>query len=267
MSAQDNKQLVQRVFAELANGNARPFVDSFADDVRWTVVGTTKWSRTYEGKDSVLKDLLRPLRDRMKGPIKIAATRFLADADCVVVEARGEGTTKTGRAYNNTYCWIFRLDGGRVREITEYLDTALVESAMPAANLTQAVPFFMATNMEASLRFYLDGLGFEKTCEWMPRGTVEWCWLQRGDTALMLQEYREGMRPDGKLGVGVSVCFMCEDAIAYYKELKSRGVGAERPFVGNRCWVTSVTDPDGYRLDFESQTDAPEESEYEEATV
>src|SRR5262249_42071863 len=88
MSEQENKQRLQRVFAELANGNARPFVDSFADDVRWTIIGTTKYSRTYEGKETVLKELLRPLRDRMNGPIRIAATRFLADEDCVVVEAR-----------------------------------------------------------------------------------------------------------------------------------------------------------------------------------
>jgi hypothetical protein len=27
-------------------------------------------------------------------------------------------------------------------------------------------------------------------------------------------------------------------------------------------WVTSLTDPDGYRLDFESRTDVPEETVY-----
>jgi hypothetical protein len=27
-------------------------------------------------------------------------------------------------------------------------------------------------------------------------------------------------------------------------------------------WVTSLSDPDGYRLDFESDTDVPEETEY-----
>lgn len=262
MSAHENKRLLQQIFAELASGNARPFVDSFADDVRWTIVGTTKWSRTYEGKEAVLNGLLRPLRERMNGPVTIAATRFLADEDCVVVEARGEAVTKTGRAYNNTYCWIFRLDGGKVREITEYLDTALVESALPDGNVTQAVPFFMVTNMDASVRFYVDGLGFTMTCQWVPHGTLEWCWLQRGDTALMLQEYRPGKRPDGTLGVGVSVYFQCEDAIAYYKELKSRGIDAQRPFVGNRMWVTNVTDPDGYHLSFESVTDATEESEF-----
>ena len=72
---------------------------------------------------------------------------------------------------------------------------------------------------------------------------------------------------DGKLGLGVSVCFQCEDAIAYYKELQSRRIEAQRPFVGNRMWVTNVTDPDGYNLSFESMTDAPEESEWSEASA
>jgi len=113
----------------------------------------------------------------------------------------------------------------------------------------------------------VDGLVFRKTHEWAPRGKLEWWWLQRGDTALMLQEYRPGKRPDGKLGLGVSVCFQCEDAIAYYKELQSRRIEAQRPFVGNRMWVTNVTDPDGYNLSFESMTDAPEESEWSEASA
>jgi lactoylglutathione lyase len=30
-------------------------------------------------------------------------------------------------------------------------------------------------------------------------------------------------------------------------------------------WVVALTDPDGYRLDFESPTEAQEESELEEA--
>jgi len=58
---------------------------------------------------------------------------------------------------------------------------------------------------------------------------------------------------------------MCEDAVALYREFKSRRVQTRtRPFVGNRLWVVPVTDPDGYRIEFESPTDAPEESELEE---
>ena len=137
-------------------------------------------------------------------------------------------------------------------------------SIQVSSNLKQAVPFFFVTNVEASVRFYVEGLGFEMTKSWKPEGKLSWCMLERGDVTLMLQEYLPDRVPAAKLGVGVSICFICEDAIALYHELKARGVDASRPFVGNGLWVTSVNDPDGYRLDFESYTDAPEESEYQE---
>ncbi len=133
-------------------------------------------------------------------------------------------------------------------------------SAKTASNVKQAVPFLMVSNLQDSLRFYVEGLGFVITKQWEPDGKIEWCWLEIGDAAMMLQEYRKGRRPDGKLGQGVSICFTCEDAIALYRAFESRGVDAKRPFVGNAMWVTSVTDPDGYRLEFESPTDVPEET-------
>jgi len=120
----------------------------------------------------------------------------------------------------------------------------------------------MITDMEASLRFYVDGLGFTKTLDWKPNGRIEWCELQNGGAAIMLQEYRPGRRPAGKLGVGFSVCFMCEDALKIYRDTRARGISAEkRPFVGNRLWVVQFKDPDGYDICFESPADAPEESE------
>lgn len=136
-------------------------------------------------------------------------------------------------------------------------------------NVKQAVPFFMVMDIEASARFYTEGLGFEMTTEWRPdyaEGRLQWCWLQLGGAAVMLQEYRRDVpvRPEGTLGLGVSVCFICADAIAIYRDLIARGVDAGRPFVGNGMWVTSVTDPDGYELHFESETDVPEETVFSE---
>lgn len=133
-------------------------------------------------------------------------------------------------------------------------------------NVKQAVPFFHVTDIENSLRFYVDGLAFVVTNQWIPEGRIRWCWLQLGDAALMLQEYwQDGQRggaPQGVLGQGVSICFMCSDALGIYHELLSRGIPATRPFVGNGLWVTSVADPDGYRIEFESPTDMPEETVY-----
>ena len=48
---------------------------------------------------------------------------------------------------------------------------------------------------------------------------------------------------------------MCQDSA-----IRARGIEASRPFVGNGMWVTSLSDSDGYRIDFESYTDVPEET-------
>jgi len=135
-------------------------------------------------------------------------------------------------------------------------------------NVKQAVPFFAVSNIEQSLRYYTDGLGFEMKNKWIDEGKLRWCWLQLGGDALMLQEFRkeghDSWTPNGKVGEGVTICFQCEDALAIYSEVTSRGIEASRPFVGNGMWVTSLRDPDGYRIEFESLTDVPEETVYEE---
>lgn len=134
---------------------------------------------------------------------------------------------------------------------------------MNIPNLRQAVPFFMVTNMEKSIEFY-SGLGFEKTIDWRPEGKIEWCWLERDGVALMLQEYRPAFLPKEKLGVGVSVCFMCNDSLALYKEFSQKGLSPKEPFVGNKLWVVQLVDPDGYNIAFESPSDVDEETIYSE---
>jgi ketosteroid isomerase-like protein len=38
----------------------------------------------------------------------------------------GHATGKNGTDYRQTYCWVLRLEDGRVREGTAYLDTELI---------------------------------------------------------------------------------------------------------------------------------------------
>ena len=136
-------------------------------------------------------------------------------------------------------------------------------------NVREAVPLFAIDSMEASLRFYVDGLGFEMTNQWVVDGKVRWCRLQLGGAGLMLQQFakqgHDSLTIEGKRGAGVSICFMCQDALAIYHRAKSRGIETQRPFVGNAMWVVSLSDPDGYRIDFESDTDVPEDTQYSES--
>jgi ketosteroid isomerase-like protein len=131
-SASYNKALLQSVFAETAKGNGRPVVDLLSDDVRWTIIGTTAWSRTYSGKHAVVKELLGPLSAQLGASNVITAKRFIAEDDLAVVEGEGHNHTASGKPYANSYCWVFRFREGRVIELTEYTDTALIDSTLEA---------------------------------------------------------------------------------------------------------------------------------------
>jgi len=132
------------------------------------------------------------------------------------------------------------------------------------SNVEQAVPMFWVHNMDESVQFYTRGLGFRMTNQWVHEGKLRWCRLELGGAAVMLQEFwKEGEDynlSDGKVGLGVGVCFFCKDAVGLWREFVSRGLAAKRPFVGNGLWVTEIHDPDGYKLYFESPTDVPEDT-------
>jgi ketosteroid isomerase-like protein len=135
MDAAENKRLMQRIFGGLAEGDGTLFRDSLADDFCWHLTGTTKWSRSYRGRETVIKELLRPLMAQFADRYTNTAQRFIAEGDYVVVECRGRVTTKTGQPYHNHYCWVCRLADGKLAELTEYMDTELVARVLgdPAA--------------------------------------------------------------------------------------------------------------------------------------
>jgi ketosteroid isomerase-like protein len=126
VGAAENKQLMKSICDELAKGNSRPFIESMADDFAWKVTGTTKWSHTYEGKQAVLTELLGPLVQQFANQYINIADRFIAEDNYVVVECHGEVITKSGKPYNNKYCWVCRFSDGKLRHLTEYMDTELV---------------------------------------------------------------------------------------------------------------------------------------------
>src|SRR5579872_2853514 len=133
--AASNKKLIEQIFA--AAGDPDPavrdrslFVASLADDATWTVTGQYSWSRTFSGKPSILNDLHGHVRTRLAERTRTIAHRFIADGDHVVVEAKGDNVTREGVRYDNDYCLVFRLKGGKITEIREYCDSVLTERVL-----------------------------------------------------------------------------------------------------------------------------------------
>jgi uncharacterized protein len=126
MSAIDNKRLMQGILAEMSQGNLGPLVEAMAEDMRWTWMGTGRWAHTFEGKSSVVNELLAAVKETLSGSFEVIPHRFIAEGDHVVVEHSGRSTTLDGRPYHNRYCWVCRFADGKLRELREYMDTELV---------------------------------------------------------------------------------------------------------------------------------------------
>jgi hypothetical protein len=125
-----NRSTITAIMEAMSRGETRPFVDAMADDFTWRMTGTTAWSGTYTGKADVQQRLLRSLRELWGTRYKSTPSRILADGDHVVVETRGEVTTKTGKPYNNSYCFVIRMRDDKMVDLTEYFDTELVSSTL-----------------------------------------------------------------------------------------------------------------------------------------
>jgi uncharacterized glyoxalase superfamily protein PhnB len=122
--------------------------------------------------------------------------------------------------------------------------------------IRELVPLLFVRDIESSMGFYRDGLGFAVAGTWEPEGKLAWCRLQRDGSAIMLQQADEEDGPAGGRGRGVGFFFICDDAAAIHTELSGRGVHLAPPqvaFYGMK--QIFVTDPDGYELCFESPTE------------
>lgn len=126
MSGIDNKRLMQGIFAEISKGNLEPLIDAMAEDMKWTWMGTGRWCHTFEGKKSVVNELLAAVKETLSESFEVIPHNFIAEGDHVVIEHSGRNTTSDGRPYNNSYCWVCRFADGRLCELREYMDTELV---------------------------------------------------------------------------------------------------------------------------------------------
>jgi ketosteroid isomerase-like protein len=125
MTADDNKKLMQEIFAGLSAGDSKLYREHMAPDYRFIVMGKSSWSRTVHGEE--LAEYFRHVRSLFQAAGRTIPERFIAEDDIVVVEGRGDNDATSGARYDNYYCLVFRLHDDMMVECREYMDTAFTE--------------------------------------------------------------------------------------------------------------------------------------------
>jgi catechol 2,3-dioxygenase-like lactoylglutathione lyase family enzyme len=103
------------------------------------------------------------------------------------------------------------------------------------------------SDLERSLHFYRDGLGLS----FNPQSSDNAIGASVGEVFLLLHKDFEPGLESKERGLGIELHFGISDADAYFAELKERGISPlDEP--KDQPWgrVFSVTDPDGYAIEF-----------------
>src|SRR6267378_4248730 len=114
-------------------------------------------------------------------------------------------------------------------------------------------PFRSATDLQRSMAFYRDVLGFVVGEEWRENDTLEGCEMLAGAVRFYLTQDDFAKGRDRKKGIGSRLsCTTAQDLDRFAAEVKARGGALDQEPMdmpwGERLFM--ITDPDGFKLTF-----------------
>ncbi len=102
----------------------------FGNNFLWTIKGTSILSGTYYDKEEFFNKVINRLNKVLLTGWKMHILDTYAANNTFIVEMRGEVTAKSGKHYNNEYCWIFKFADNRITSVTAYYDSLLVNNTL-----------------------------------------------------------------------------------------------------------------------------------------
>lgn len=133
----DTRAIAQKFIKHIEAGE---FLDAFgllAEDGKYTVIGTTKASGVYNGRQDLF-DRLIPLLGAFVVPPKLEFEEPIIDGDRAVILAKGSGQGPTGAYDQPYYAFVTRVKDGGFSEVTEFMDTMMLETAVFGKQLVDA---------------------------------------------------------------------------------------------------------------------------------
>ena len=113
MSAERNKEIIQKVNDAFAQNNPEVFLDNCAEDIRWDMAGDA----VHTGKDSIRK-FISQMGDSKLTDLKV--TNIISDGEhaaCYGDMTMDEKGTST--AYS--YCDVYRFSGDKIVELRSFV--------------------------------------------------------------------------------------------------------------------------------------------------
>lgn len=130
MTTEENRRRITAAMQAMATGDTRPFGALMHPDFVWTATGSNSWAGEFRGLETVRRELFSPLFANFTTTYINRPINILADGDFVVVECRAHAMTKSGKPYDQAYCYVIRMEDGMMKSLIEYMDTELIANVL-----------------------------------------------------------------------------------------------------------------------------------------
>ena len=126
MSVEQNKEVARKTWEAAVKGDIDTATANISDEVSWLLPASVSPGGPLKGKQAVA-GFFKSLGTAFPSGMKTEIRRVYGDGDTVLMELTNRGQTAKGKQYENEYCFVLEFEGGKIRRVREYTDTAKVK--------------------------------------------------------------------------------------------------------------------------------------------
>lgn len=125
-----NLELIRATYEGKSEDNGRNLLAALAPDASWTEAEGFPYAGTYVGAEAIIAGVFHRLGTEWVG-YKAEVHTFLEDGDKVAAFGTYSGTYKaTGKSMRADFAHLYVLKSGKIKSMTQYVDTVLVQRAL-----------------------------------------------------------------------------------------------------------------------------------------
>lgn len=125
-----NLDLIRATYEGTSEQNGQNLLAALAPDATWTEAEGFPYAGTYTGPEAIIAGVFQRLATEWIG-YKAEAHTFFEDGDRVAAFGVYSGTYKaTGKPMRADFAHLYRLKGGKIASMVQYVDTHIVQQAL-----------------------------------------------------------------------------------------------------------------------------------------
>ena len=132
------RRVVDELMSRVAGDLCDVIEELAVDELTWSFPATLTGGKTWEGKATVLRKMLRVVDNFATGSMRLRQGVTLIDGAAAAVEFHLDAESYNGVPYSNDYVFVITCEGDRLASVNEYTDSKYVLDFPPGSRGTSS---------------------------------------------------------------------------------------------------------------------------------